>query len=256
MNQAPNQAQAQAQPNPNPMVAILIECDNVKSLGNSCERDLYNIHKMLIQELHLDPANIYVLTNNIAWFAKKNIILNVGSNHIKSLETIFQNIKTDSLYIHVSGHGYQGNDIKQIELDGRCEQIVLSSGTLCDYQFNDMLRKYISVNTMLRISVDTCHSGTFSNFCYSINNANTKTLASKKANPYFTNGYSISACGDSQLDSCDVGTVGGFGGGLTSHILENNNLIEFIKGDPSKVKNNLVPVLKLLNQEPVLLVDM
>ena len=238
------------------MIAILIECDNVRSLGGSCERDLYNIYLMLTQKLNVLVKDIYIFTNNIPYFTKKNIVTNVSNNNIGMIENVLKNIGKNSLYIHISGHGYQGSDIKKIEIDGRCEQIVLSSGTLCDYQFNEILKKYVHPQTMMRISIDACHSGTFSNFCYNIDINNKKTLASKVNNSFFTNAYSISACKDNQLDSCDIGNVGGFGGGLTSHVLDNNNLIEFITGDPIKVRNNLLPILKLLNQEPVLLVDM
>jgi hypothetical protein len=257
------------------MIAILIECDNTRTLGGSCERDLYNIHTMLVQTLKLIPTDIFILTNSIPYFTKRNINTNLSNNSVVELEKILKNMinkPPNSVYIHISGHGYQGPDVKNIELDGRCEQIILSSGTLRDYQFNDLLKKYIQPSIPLRISVDTCHSGTFSNFCYVIgNNIKTnsqfsidktnsqflisKTLASKICEPYFTNAYSISACNDSQLDSCDIGSVGGFGGSLTCHILENNNLVEFLTGNPIKVKNNLLPILKLLNQEPILLID-
>ena len=237
------------------MIAILIECDNIKSLGGSCERDLYNVYNMLTTKLKVLPKDIYVLTNNIPYFTKKNIVTNLSTNMIDCFEKILKIVGKESLYIHISGHGYQGNDIKKIELDGRCEQIVLSSGVLCDYTFNDMLRKYLTPQTMLRISVDTCHSGSFSNFCFDVGKDGKKTLASKINKPYFLNACSISACLDNQLAACDIGDVGGFGGSLTCHILDNNNLIEFITVDIIKVRNNLLPVLKLLKQEPVLLVD-
>jgi hypothetical protein len=237
------------------MIAILIECDNNRSLGGSCERDLYNIHLMLVQNLKIHPKDIYIHTNNIPYFTKKNIVTNVTNNMILSIENVLKIVGKNPLYIHISGHGYQGTDIKKIEIDGRCEQIVLSSGIFRDYQFNEMIKKYVHPQSLLRISVDTCHSGTFSNLCFNIDINSKKTLASKVKNSFFSNAYSISACKDNQLDSCDIGNFGGFGGGLTCHILDNNNLIEFITGDPIKVRNNLLPILKLLKQEPVLLVD-
>jgi hypothetical protein len=232
---------------------ILIECDNINSLGGSCLRDIYNIHRLLISKNTI-PSNIYILTNNTTFFTKKNMI-NIFGNSSNNFENIINKLNNiTSLYIHISGHGYQGKDVNNIELDGRCEQIVLSSGVFRDIDFNKLLVKYIPKNTKLRISVDTCHSGSFSNFSYQIINE-TKKITETKKNGYFTNAYSISACKDSQLDACDIGEYGGFGGGLTTHILDNNNLIEFLLGDPLKVKNNLIPILKLLNQEPVLLVD-
>lgn len=237
----------------NNLCAILIECDNLNSLGGSCLRDVYNIYRLLTTNNVL-PTNIYILTNNNAYFTKKNMI-NISKNSNIDIETVLKKIKeVDSVYIHISGHGYQGADVNHIELDNRCEQIVLSSGVFRDVDFNALLVKYIPQNMKLRVSVDTCHSGSFSNFSYQIINENKKIIETKK-NGYFTNAYSISACKDSQLDACDIGDYGGFGGGLTTHILDNNNLIEFLIGDPLKVKNNLVPILKLLNQEPVLLVD-
>jgi len=234
--------------------AILIECDNVCSLGGSCERDIYNIYKMLTNN-GTSAENIYILTNNSNYFIKKKIMINLSNNSVNNFEDALKKINNNFVFIHISGHGYQGNDQKNIELDSRCEQIVLSSGALPDYNFNALLMTHIPQLSRLRISIDTCHSGTFSNFNYQITKENKKILASKINKSYFTDSYSISACGDNQLDSCDVGAVGGFGGGLTCHILDNNNLIEFLLGDPIKVLHNLVPVLKLLNQEPILLTD-
>lgn len=240
----------------NNLHAILIECDNIRSLGESCERDVYNIHKMLITN-NVPESNIHILTNNVKYFSKKNMTTNIYSNSRIVIENILKilTITENPIFIHISGHGYQGADVKNIELDGRCEQIVLSDGVLRDYEFNTLLKKYIKKTIRLRISVDTCHSGTFSNFYYKFDTNNKKIPAIKNSTPYFTDACSISACADNQLDSCDIGLVGGFGGGLTSHILDDNNLINFLIGDIIKVKENLLKILRLLSQEPILLVD-
>lgn len=253
----------------NNYVAILIECDNVHSLGGSCERDIKNIYERLVLN-NTNSSNIYILTNNQQYFLKNGIKINLFSNDKSNLIKILEEVNklptnigqiTNNIYIHISGHGYQGPDIKQIELDGRCEQIVLSSGVLADYDFYELLKKYIDCNKKIRVSVDTCHSGTFSNFTYEIdynitNNINygwMKKIATKKA-PYFLNAYSISACSDNQLDSCDIGNVG-FGGSLTVHLLENNNFEDFLFGSPIEVKLKLKNILKQLGQEPMLLCD-
>ena len=241
-------------------IAILIECDNARSLGGSCERDVYNIYQQLTTN-KVSQSNIYVLTNNIPYFTKKNMDpkKNMSSNSVIELENILKKISLIkdpySVFIHISGHGYQGTDINKMEIDNRCEQIVLSSGTFTDYQFNSLLVKYIPKSVCVRVSVDTCHSGSFSNFNYQIDLKKNKVPARKVLKPFFTNAYSISACSDSQLDSCDIGNYGGFGGSLTAHMLDNNNLIEFLIGDPIKVRDNLASILKLLNQEPILLID-
>jgi len=235
-------------------LCILIECDNTKSLGKSCERDLFNIYTQLIMN-KTEPNNIYILTNNTPFFIQKNISTNLYNNNVSNLDNILKNNKNfSSFYFHISGHGYLGNDIRHIEITNRCEQIVLSSGILTDYQFNDLLIKYIDRKSIIRISVDTCHSGTFSNFCYKLTDEYTHKQVTKKE-PYFQDAYSISACNDNELDSCDIGKVG-FGGSLTVHLLDDNNFNEFIFGDKIKVKNNLCKILKLLRQEPILLVDM
>jgi len=240
----------------NNYVAILIECDNVKSLGGSCERDIYNIYNrlLLLQNTPYNPTNIYILTNNINYFIKHNININLTNNSVREFENILAKISNPSnIYIHISGHGYLGCDIRHIEISNYCEQIILSSGILTDYNFNDILIKYLQQTVQIRISVDTCHSGTFSNFTYEILSNSSKVIATKK-NPYFLNAYSISACKDNELDSCDIGNVG-YGGSLTVHLLDNNIFEEFLFGNPLKVKNELSIVLKLLNQEPVLLID-
>jgi hypothetical protein len=244
-------------------VAILIECDNVRSLGGSCERDIYNIYNRLLSLSHdppYNPRNIYILTNNINYFIKHNININLTNNSVKEFENILANLSNPSdqsdqsnVYIHISGHGYLGYDVRHIEISNYCEQIILSSGVLTDYNFNDILIKYLQQTVQIRISVDTCHSGTFSNFTYEILSNDSKVIATKK-NPYFLNAYSISACKDNELDSCDISNVG-YGGSLTVHLLDNNNFEEFLFGNPIKVKNELSIILKLLNQEPVLLID-
>jgi len=232
-------------------ICILIECDNVKSLGKSCERDIFNIYNELILN-KANPNNIYILTNNTVFFIQKNISLNLFSNNINNLENILNNNNSKSYYFHISGHGYIGyinNKNKNI----KCEQIILSSGVLTDYKFNDILMKYIDKNASIRISIDTCHSGTFSNLCYKIIDDKTHIQVTEKES-YFLDAYSISACNDNELDSCDIGKVG-FGGSLTVHLLDDNNFIEFIFGDKIKVKNNLAKILKLLKQEPILCCD-
>lgn len=254
----------------NNYVAILIECDNISSLGGSCERDIYNIYNRLISN-YVDTSNIYILTNNQQYFIKNDIKINLFDNHKLNLIKILNKVKYNyhynhnnntNIYIHISGHGYQGPDIKQIELDGKCEQIVLSSGILTDYDFYELLRTYISIDKKIRISVDTCHSGTFSNFtyeviCNEISSNSTNNFICKiatKKTPYFLNAYSISACSDSQLDSCDIGNIG-FGGSLTVHLLENNNFEDFLFGSPLEVKQKLKNILRKLGQEPMLLCD-
>jgi hypothetical protein len=239
----------------NKVIAILIECDNIKSLGKSCERDIYNIYERLIM-IGLSKSDIYIMTNNKNYFYEKNISINVFDNGLINLTNVFNGLKQinfDLIYIHISGHGYQGPDIKKIELDGKCEQIVLSSGILPDYDFYSLLVKFVEKNKYIRMTIDTCHSGTFSNFTYEINSNMSKQLATKKE-PYFLNACSLSACSDSQLDSCDIGDVG-FGGSLTVHLLENYNLEDFLFGSPFEVKIKLQNVLKKLGQEPILLCD-
>ena len=232
------------------MLAILIECDNLKSLGKSCERDLYNIHTQLIEIFGSGGINIYILTNNKNYFIEKKIE-NVMDNNVINFISVLQKVST-KLYIHISGHGYQGPDTSHNELDGRCEQIILSSGIMTDSMFYRYLKQYVGQHTTIRISTDTCHSGTFSNFAYQ--HTDKKINAVRRPVAYFTNAYSISACTDQQLDSCDIGSHG-FGGGLTCHLVDNNNLTEFLLGDPIKVRDRLIPVLKMLRQDPMLLVD-
>ena len=58
---------------------LLIECDNSTSLGSSCERDIFNIRNMLITNKSVD-SNIYIFTNNITYFQKRNITENLFIN--------------------------------------------------------------------------------------------------------------------------------------------------------------------------------
>jgi len=232
------------------MIAILIECDNQRNLGGSCERDLITIRNQLIGLYGADGIEIYCLTNSSNYFTGRGVG-NVMTNTITNFKQLLQKV-SHRLYIHISGHGYQGVDRRHNELDGRCEQISLSSGVMTDYMFYDCLKQSVDRTCMIRITVDTCHSGTFSNFAYQV----TDRLIPASIRPvaYFTNAYSLSACSDSQSDSCDIGDHG-FGGGLTCHLVDSDNLSEFLNGRPVKVRDRLIPILKLLRQDPVLLVD-
>lgn len=254
-------------------VAILIECDNQNNLGKACQRDIVNVTKRLVKN-NPDNWNIYIFTYTPSYFVKLVSDVNVNNqNHIKAVlsrehkmnfEQILQKAKLDNggeineLYIHVSGHGYSNSDSTRNELDGRSEYIITPTQVLSDNTMYNMLLKNIDKNTKIRIAVDTCRSGTFSNFQYQFDNS-TYRNAVRNPKPYFTNAWSISSCLDSQSSMNDIGEISGFGGSLTVQMLDNVNVFEnFMSSDRNeilKTLNSLKPILAKLRQTPLLLCD-
>jgi hypothetical protein len=254
-------------------VAILIECDNQNNLGKACQRDVVNVTKRLVKN-NPDNWNIYIFTFTPSYFVKLLSDVNVNNqNHIKAVlsrehkmnfEQILQKAKLDNggeineLYIHVSGHGYSNSDSTRNELDGRSEYIITPTQVLSDNTMYNILLKNIDKNTKIRIAVDTCRSGTFSNFQYQFDNS-TYRNAVRNPKPYFTNAWSISSCLDSQSSMNDIGEISGFGGSLTVQMLDNLNVFEnFMSSDRNEISkslNSLKPILAKLRQTPLLLCD-
>lgn len=244
--------------------AILIECDNTRSLGGACQRDICNIRNRLLLKSHFN-WQIFILTFTPDYFIKRKITDNIYSNN--SFDDILKKcVDCNTLYIHISGHGYNTTDTTRNELDGRSEYIVLPRERLIDYHFYNKLKAHVPKNTRLRITVDTCHSGTFSNFNYQINKNFNVVNAVKKPSDYFTNAWSLSSCSDKQQSMNDIGNISGFGGSLTVHLLDTYESSQdacferFIYSDKTwdiimSCLVKLEEILKNLKQTPILLTD-
>ncbi len=253
-------------------VAILIECDNQSSLGLACQRDVVNVGRRLVKS---DPNwSIYILTNTPNYFSKFIAEVNSGSavrvreiysrQNRLTFEQIINKAKFDNngvinqLYIHVTGHGYSSSDSSRNELDGRSEYVVTPTQTLSDITLYNILQKNLDKNTKIRISVDCCHSGTFSNLQYQYKNKSFVN-AVKNPKPYFENAWSISSCLDSQSSMNDIGEYSGFGGSLTVQMLDNEKVFDnFMSDDKNMIISSLdklAPILLKLKQVPMLLCD-
>lgn len=245
--------------------AILIECDNTRSLGQACQRDTVNIRNRLLLNIEY-KWQIFILTFTPEYYAKRKITENVFSNIL--LQDILKKcVDCKTLYIHISGHGYNTLDNTKQEVDGRSEYIVLPRERLMDFHFYNLLRIHIPRNTRLRITVDTCHSGTFSNFQYQLFKNFSNKNAVRNPKPYFTNAWSISSCTDQQQSMNDIGNISGFGGSLTVHLLDtfesnsSNACFErFVYSDKTwdiviSCLIKLEEILIKLRQVPILLTD-
>jgi hypothetical protein len=201
-----------------------------------------------------------MLTNTPRYFTDRNVPSEcvfkcTHQNWIHTLKTC-QN--SEFVYIHISGHGYQTHDRTNNELDGRSEYVVLQSGMLSDNDIYTSLKNYIRRDCKIRMTIDTCHSGTMSNFNYSLNANGQKTNAVKHVCPHFTNAYSLSACSDNQYSSNDIGYTCGFGGSLTVHMIDTHALTHFLFDETSNLHTCLKLiecVLSKLKQKPLLLTD-
>jgi len=235
--------------------AILIECDDKQTLGGSCFRDVCNVATALKVRMKYASANIFMcLSSEVnVTSAKKKGYVNAFVASKATLLSIIQKIVTCSLgnelslYMHISGHGYQCRDIGSLdEQDGYDEYVVLGSQErMKDDELNILLRQGVPKSCRLRVSIDTCHSGTLCDFSYENNVFNLHSV------PFFSDALSVSACADNELDNCDVGDVVGYGGVLTIHMLEVPSAFEtfLASREPWKVSQMLKPILAKCNQK-------
>jgi hypothetical protein len=121
------------------------------------------------------------------------------------------------------------------------EYISYTGGNILDNElFSLLVSKLYKTNKTVCLG-DTCHAG---------------TLFDIKNLPNITNVFSLSACLDNQLDSCDIGVNTGYGGSLTVHLLDMSNALKtLLLGSTTDIKiltSKLASKLALLNQKPLL----
>ena len=235
---------------PVPLVhVLLIESDNMRSLGGSCLRDIVNIDYYVNEfskQTNITRGQTIVLTidNDTkiqSKFTTKNNIVFDKLNNYKSIFTTFtNNVKqNDYAIILVSGHGYQTTSKTSEETDKLDEYIAYNGGIILDNELNALLVSKLGKTKRTFCLGDTCHSGTL----FDINNT-------------IPNVYSLSACLDNQLDSCDIGYNAGFGGALTVQLLDIANSIKTLllgqKNEINALVSKLSSKLILLKQKPLL----
>jgi hypothetical protein len=202
------------------LYAILTECDPGSTLGGSCFRDVNNMAKYLINKCDFTPSNIYILTtpgtNIFTHITGVNYSYN--STDIFDVYSIIINFNPKLIVLLLSGHGFSVVDINGDETDRADESITFGKGMIIDDILYD---KFVDADKsdMLLFS-DTCHSGTMFDLPYSWTSLGW-TPNSNRLNPHIFkhNMISISACNDRQLSMCDIGEETGFGGSLTTALL-------------------------------------
>jgi hypothetical protein len=228
---------------------LLIEADNARSLGGSCLRDIVNIDyytNEFSKQNNIKRGQTFVLsidndTKIQSKFTTKNIVFDKLNNYKTAFAAFTNNVlPNDYVIILISGHGYQRASKTSEETDRLDEYIAYNGGIILDNEINTLLVSKLGKSKRAVCLGDTCHSGTL--FDIDIKSS--------------SNVYSLSACLDNQLDSCDIGYNAGFGGALTVQLLDIENSIKTMllgnKDDINKMVSKLSLKLQLLNQKPLL----
>jgi hypothetical protein len=146
------------------------------------------------------------------------------------------------LLVLVTGHGYSIPDRNGDEADGRDEMILVNRRGMCilDDEFYTAVQKWhASAPTFARLILlaDTCHSGTLFDLPHILSADKCRVV-------------SFSACADDQLSMCDLGEKTGFGGSLTTAILNHPDTLQWIlDGRYQEAHRAVSQRLKLLGQK-------
>jgi len=224
--------------------AILLECDPSQTLGGSCLRDIENMAGGLIKICNFDDKNIYILTTNS--FKSKYTFNCFNSKELFNIIDRINKLNPTFIVVLLSGHGFSIKDISSDEMDGY-DEVINIGYQLNDDQIYEGLVKKISCNGILL--ADTCHSGTMFDLPFIYNGTN--WIKYTKRNDKFNNKIiSLSACADNQLSMCDIGEITGFGGSLTTALLNLDGVLKHLidMSDLKKVYGMIKSRLLMLNQ--------
>lgn len=233
-------------------IAILLECDPGNTLGGSCIRDVHNVAEFLHSKNISD--DIHVLLTDLKTLKPELKYIKYSSS--KTIYTLLDNLNLvsgDKLIFMVSGHGFTQADRNGDEIDGNDEFINVGFQVKDD----DLYERIILKNNIEGINIillgDTCHSGTMFDLPFSYDYKTKKTTKiTKRTDILKVKAISLSACTDSQLSMCDIGSNAGFGGSLTVGLLDYPDIfIDLINMKYGNMKN-LFDRLKQLNQNAVL----
>lgn len=194
--------------------ALLVECDPGCTLGGSCQRDAINMTEELVR--------IGIPRDHI-----RTLITHGGVNSSSRIFEVARDIilRRPSLFIMlITGHGFSVPDKNGDEIDGADEAINIGR-VITDDQIYDHIVMQLQCPAIL--FADTCHSGTMFDLPFTFNGydwsrATRRMVSQDPAAPII----SLSACTDSQLSMCDVGVRTGFGGSLTTALLNISNALE------------------------------
>lgn len=203
--------------------AILVECDPGKTLGGSCTRDINNLAQHLVNRCHFDPSKIYTLSTN----QNTDTIGQKGCSieFFKYIDQIMDQ-KPELIIILLSGHGFSVFDTDGDEIDHQDEAINVGRLIIDDEIYERLVHKLTCPAVLL---ADTCHSGTMFDLPYIYQNHMWVSASNRKlSETLHPKIMGWSACSDQQLSMCDVGDKTGFGGSLTTSILNIDNVLEDI----------------------------
>lgn len=240
------------------LYAILLECDPGTTLGGSCTRDILNMDLHIQSKLGGDKNNIFMFVSDINRTIQKKSLKNSSniqssSVFLNKLEELSQQLTpNDTMIVLISGHGYGVFDSNGDEVDRQDEMINIVSRSIIDDELYQKISKY---KCRLLLFSDTCHSGTMFDLKYVYDGDKKIFINQKDNNDIKTNVgnfVSYSACSDSQLSMCDIGEETGFGGSLTTAILEKDVLNKIYNYEYVVAHNTIKNKLNLLNQKTVL----
>lgn len=236
------------------LYAILIDGDIENTLGGACSRDVWCLTRKLLTDTDIQKNNIFSFFRDTKDpYASKLIdmkITNIEHSNIINIRKCFDDIvhishtKPITVFFHYSGHGYQTRDLNGDEIDG-FDEIFLNRTMSDDYIWENFITK-LSKTTNIFALLDACHSGSGMDFPYLWNNG--KWILQKRKNiDAVCNGFSLSACNDTQCSSQDIGNTTGFAGSLIAGVCDCCKLSDIIYS-PFQLYKQLVPRLLKLKQ--------
>lgn len=174
-------------------VCIGINYIGTQNQLNGCINDALDLQNKLLS-FGFTSNNIKVITDDKPIKPTRNNILNAFTALLSNSK------KGDFLVFTYSGHGTQTKDVYNTELDGLDECIVSSDSKLIyDYEFKNIIQKYLKPEVSLFALFDSCFSGSVLDLRY-MYNATTSKKYCINMNDSEINGnvIMISGCTDSQ----------------------------------------------------------
>lgn len=239
--------------------ALLVECDPGTTLGGSCYRDVKNMAEHLVNRCNFKSENIYILTTSpqentdkFNYGNSRSLLptLSGNSNNIFDYATEIINKNPSFFVLLLSGHGFEVPNTNGDKMDGYDDAVNVGKMILDDDLYSNIVLKLKCPAMMLS---DTCHSGTMFDLPY-IWNGSQFTIYTKRNDTINYKMFSLSACSDSQCSMCDVGETTGFGGSLTTAVLNEPNVLEDLINHANIMDgyNKIQNQLQMLGQTVVL----
>lgn len=257
---------------------VAVDCDPGDTLGRSPARDVCNLirfcHNMVgAQGEDMVAALTPGVTPHVELPAETRVM------HSHEWEHAYQNIRRrcapgDTLMFALTGHGYQRRSAEKSgsvddELDGMDEFVMVSrrqmvlDDDLWSVVVEDELKKPRDERVRLRLITDTCHSGTMFDLPFNVElehdgaatparrDMESILLYLRERDALDANIWAIGASQDHELASCDIGTYG-FGGALTTALLDTQAIIPFLRGNPVDAAKTIQRRLRGVGQQVAL----